>query len=163
MFELVEGYRPGFIGRITLMHGEYYATLWTRGCEFEAMVAKDLRDFLVRYDPERDLLLTAHADGQMIGSIAIDGISGDEEGAHLRWFLVEPSSHGLGVGGTLFRRALDFCRAKGYRSVYLWTVEGLAASRHLYGQAGFEVVERIEDDRYSAPQIALKMRLDLKT
>jgi RimJ/RimL family protein N-acetyltransferase len=37
---------------------------------------------------------------------------------------------------------MDFCRARGYDRVYLWTFEGLDAARHLYEKAGFRLAQQ---------------------
>jgi GNAT superfamily N-acetyltransferase len=49
---------------------------------------------------------------------------------------------GRGIGNQLIKEALDFCRSKEYKRVYLWTFEGLKAARHLYEKSGFELVEQ---------------------
>ena len=42
---------------------------------------------------------------------------------------------------SLIDESLAFCRAAGYRSVYLWTVTGLDAAARLYRAAGFRKTE----------------------
>jgi len=155
----VEEYWPGVIGAITQLHGEYYATLWTQGCSFEAMVARELSEFCEAYVSGRDLLLTAFLGDQFVGSIAIDGSRSHEPGAHLRWFIVDSRARGLRIGKELASRGLDFARQAGMDRVGLWTVEGLPASRSLYDALGFQVVERFLDDRYSAKLEVLRMEL----
>lgn len=157
----MEGYRPGFLGRIAELHGVYYAKAWGSGLEFEGMMAEELHEFLRRYETGRDLLLTAHADGRLVGSIAVDGGQTERPGARLRWVIVEEGYHGRGIGKDLLARALAFCRAAGFDRVYLWTVEGLPQSFGLYERTGFRVVERTPDDRYSVPHVHLRMELDL--
>jgi len=49
---------------------------------------------------------------------------------------------GRGIGERLIDAAIDFCRNKRYKQVYLWTFEGLDAARHLYEKVGFELVEQ---------------------
>ncbi len=67
---------------------------------------------------------------------------GDRRGsAQLRWFLVHPAARGSGLGRHLIGAALAFCREAKCRSVFLWTVAGLAASAHLYHSAGFRLTE----------------------
>ncbi|GAG75690.1 unnamed protein product, partial [marine sediment metagenome] len=72
----------------------------------------------------------------------IDGICAEKEGAHLRWFIISDVLRGRGIGNRLIKEALNFCRNKGYRRVYLWTFEGLNAAKHLYEKSGFELVEQ---------------------
>jgi len=155
----VEGYWPGAIGAIAGLHGSYYATQWTRGCSFEATVARDLADFCEAYVAERDLLLTAFKGDRFVGAVAIDGSQRHHPGGHLRWFIVDPDARGLGIGRTLAERAVRFSRESGLDRVSLWTVEGLPESRRIYDAFGFQVVERLNDDRYSAPLEVLRMEL----
>lgn len=95
--ELREGYVPGAIGRIAELHGTYYAKVWRSGAAFEMLVARELSDFVERYDSACDLLLTAHLGQTMIGGLAMLGRN-DEPGARLRWFIVDPKFHGRGAG-----------------------------------------------------------------
>lgn len=160
--EYVEGYRPGFLGRIAELHGLYYARAWGAGAEFEGMMAQELREFLARYREGRDLLLTAHEAGRLVGSIAVDGTELERPGARVRWVIVDDASRGHGIGKELLRRALAFCAGAGFGKVYLWTVEGLPESRALYLRSGFRIVERVADDRYSVPRVNLRMELELR-
>ena len=98
--------------------------------------------FLRRYDGARDGIWLALADGRIEGSIAIDGVEAGAEGAHLRWFIVSDALRGNGAGGKLISTALDFCRVRKYRTVYLWTFEGLNAARHLYEKHGFRMTRQ---------------------
>jgi GNAT superfamily N-acetyltransferase len=61
--------------------------------------------------------------------------------AQLRWFLVEPSARGSGLGRRLINEAIAFSEARGYRSIVLWTVRSLEAAAHLYHDVGFRMVE----------------------
>jgi hypothetical protein len=45
--------------------------------------------------------------------------------------------------------------------VFLWTVDGLPASRAMYDRAGFRVVERVDDARYTVPLPSVRMELAL--
>ena len=128
---------PGDIGRVTELHGVLYAEEFSYSYEFEAYVAESLGEFGKRYDPARDRLWSVELDGRLVGCI---GILGREDGAaQLRWFLVHPAARGHGLGRRLLDEALLFCRARGYASVYLWTVTGLDASARLYTAAGFRL------------------------
>lgn len=63
----------------------------------------------------------------------------------------------------MLERALDFCRTQGFPRVYLWTVEGLPGAFHLYEKAGFQVVERFVDARYTVERRHLRMAKPLDT
>lgn len=140
--EIVKDYIPGAIGRVAELHGSYYHQQWGFGLFFEAKVAIELAEFLRRYDARRDGFWTTTLAGRVEGSITIDGLHAEGEGAHLRWFIVSDALHGRGIGHRLIHTALDFCRQRGYQRVYLWTFEGLHAARHLYEQSGFQLVEQ---------------------
>jgi GNAT superfamily N-acetyltransferase len=158
----VEGFEPGYLGRIAQMHGEYYAKAWGSGAGFEAMMAHELCEFQARYDPSADLLLTAHVDGVLVGSIAIDGTQSERPGmARVRWYLLDERYQGRGIGRELLERALAFCRTQGFPLVYLWTVEGLPQSLHLYQKAGFRIVERFVDSRYTVEHTQLRLEMPL--
>ena len=135
-------YLTGSIGRIIELHGRYYQKNWGFGAFFEIKVARELSEFMERYNNERDGFWTATLDGQVEGSIALDGMDAGGKGGHMRWFIVSDVLRGQGVGNRLMNEAIYFCKRKGYERVYLWTFEGLHAARHLYDKAGFELVEQ---------------------
>jgi GNAT superfamily N-acetyltransferase len=140
--EIVRGYVPGSIGRVAELHGTYYHNHWGFGLFFEAKVATELSAFFGRYDEGRDGFWTALMGGRVEGSIAIDAIHAEKEGAHLRWFIMSDALRGRGIGHRLMNAAIDFCRNKGYKRVYLWSFEGLDAARHVYEKVGFRLVEQ---------------------
>jgi hypothetical protein len=51
---------------------------------FESKVATELSDFLNRFDKNRDGIWTAHVNDEFVGSIILNGINSDGEGARLR-------------------------------------------------------------------------------
>lgn len=140
--EIVRGYIPGSIGRVAELHGAYYHENWGFGLFFESKVAAELAGFLERYDVQRDGFWTASLAGRVEGSITIDGIHADAEGAHLRWFIMSDALRGRGIGNQLIDTAIEHCQSKGYSKVYLWTFEGLNAARRLYEKADFTLVEQ---------------------
>jgi len=139
--KLSKGYVPGALGRVVELHGAYYYDQWKFGLFFESKVADELSDFLKRYDESRDGFWTVSVDGRIEGSITIDGIHAESEGAHLRWFIMSDTLRGKGAGNQLINAAISFCRRHYYNKIYLWTFEGLDAARHLYEKAGFKLVE----------------------
>jgi len=160
----VEGFEPGYLGRLVQMHAEYYAKAWGAGAKYEAQTAQEAAEFCEHYDPEKDLLFTAHIGGRIVGTIAIVGTQTERPGeARLRWFLLEEDCHGQGIGSHLLEHALDFCRTQGFPRVYLWTVEGLPGAFHLYEKAGFQVVERFVDARYTVERRHMRMEKRLDT
>ncbi len=135
-------YIPGSIGRISELHGTYYHDHWEFGLYFEAKVATELAEFLKRYDVNSDGIWIVTKNGRVEGSIIIDGIHSANEGAHLRWFIVSDTLRGKKAGRILINRAIDFCRSKSYKKIYLWTFEGLDAARYLYEEVGFKLIKQ---------------------
>ena len=160
--EIVKGYTPGSIGRVAELHGTYYAAHWGFGSFFEAKVATGISEFLERYDESRDGFWTVPVEGRVEGSIAIDGIHADDEGAHLRWFIMSDAVRGKGAGSRLMDTAIDFCRDKGYPKVYLWTFDGLDAARHLYEKMGFLLVEQFHGDQWGTEVEEQRFELTLR-
>jgi len=140
----IAGYVPGAIGRVVELHAAYYSKTWQFGLFFEAKVASGLSEFLNRFDAERDAFWTVIIDDRVEGSLAIDGIKADADGAHLRWFILSDAVRGRGMGNRLMQEAVAFCKRKNYARVYLSTFAGLDPARHLYKKYGFKlVVEQI--------------------
>ena len=143
------GYQPGAVGRVAQLHAEYYSRNWGFGLYFEAKVAVDLSDFLLRFDPERDgFWLAMSNDHGIVGSIAIDGIHAADQGAHLRWFITAEVCRGSGAGQRLLAQAIEFCRQRRYDKIYLHTFAGLDAARYLYEKHGFVLVDQHPDDTW---------------
>jgi GNAT superfamily N-acetyltransferase len=146
--EIVEGYRPGAIGRIAEMHSRYYAREWGFGVYFEAKVARECADFFERADDATDRAWLVLDGERVVGSLIVDGAEGQGGGnhgggnmdAHLRWFVLDDGLRGQGVGADLMARAVGFCDARGVRC-YLTTFAGLEAARALYERHGFKLTD----------------------
>jgi GNAT superfamily N-acetyltransferase len=158
---LETGYVPGLIGRIGELHGRYYAEAWGSGAAFEILMIRGLCDAVDAYDPERMRLISAHAGDAIVGSLLVVRFP-EARQAQLRAVIVDPAWQGHGAGRAMLAEALVWCRAHGVETVFLWTVEGLPASRAMYERAGFRLVERVEDARYSVPLVSIKLELDLR-
>ena len=148
--EIARGYAAGAIGRITELHGTYYQQHIGFGLYFESKVACELSEFLRRHDNARDGIWLALSHGRIEGSIVIDGVEGDTQGSHLRWFIVSDALRGNGAGNKLIGTALDFCRARKYEKTYLWTFEGLNAARHLYEKHGFRLTQQQRGNQWGS-------------
>jgi GNAT superfamily N-acetyltransferase len=154
------GYYPGVIGKITELHAVYYAEHWGFDVSFETQVGSELSQFFRDFHPQRDGFWAALVDRHFAGSVAIDGHNESSGGARLRWFIVEPDLQGIGIGKTLIRKAVDFCRTASYPRVFLWTFEGLGPARHLYENAGFRPAEEHPVEQWGARIIEQKFELD---
>lgn len=145
-----DGYQPGSIGQMLTLHMDYYGPEWGLGQKFEIYCAGGMAAFFSDFDPDRDFFLAArNAQGEMLGSIVIDGREAMGEGARLRWFIVDQRIKGAGTGTHLLEQAMAFCQSKGFGDIFLATFAGLEASRHLYEKAGFRLVEKKTGDPWS--------------
>src|SRR5215467_6014731 len=138
------GYTPGALGRITELQASYYYANWGLDLYFEAKAATEMAEFLGRFVPEHDGAWFARLNGEMVGGIFIDGSKAGNEGARLRWFIIDPRYQGHGLGNRLMEAATTFCRAKGFRRVYLTTFAGLNTARHLYEKFGFRLCGEVD-------------------
>jgi GNAT superfamily N-acetyltransferase len=130
--------QPGDFGAIVAMHGRLYAAEYGFDTTFEAYVAEPFAAFVLRASP-RERIWVEERDGRVAGCVAI--VAADARTAQLRWFLVDPSTRGTGLGRRLLEESIAFSRDAGYERMILWTVDGLDAARHLYRRAGFARVE----------------------
>src|SRR5262249_44253290 len=141
------------------LHGTVYAREYGFDPTFEAYVAGPLSEF-VRSGSARGRLWLAERDGRVVGCVAI--VAASEKEAQLRWYLVDPSGRGLGVGKRLLDEAVAFCRESGYESVFLWTVSALTAAARLYRAAGFERVEEKPGKHWGVEVVEEKYALRLR-
>ena len=130
--------QPGDIGTIIRLHGVLYAREYGFDHTFEPYVAAPLAEFVLKQN-EREQIWVVEKQGRVLGSVAIVQFSKNQ--AQLRWLILHPDLRGLGIGRRLVQEAVEFCRKSGYRSVFLWTVDFLAAALKLYTDAGFELSE----------------------
>jgi ribosomal protein S18 acetylase RimI-like enzyme len=146
MFKIETSYRPGCLGRMIALQAEVYNPIFGVGQTFEISRANDIAKFFNDYDSQRDGLFLAVLDGEIVGSIVIDGREQDDRGPELRWFALDPKARGYGMGKRLLQTALESCQTKGYERVHLITSPRLEVAIHLYEQAGFSFTGEFERD-----------------
>ncbi|NMM45541.1 GNAT family N-acetyltransferase [Rhodospirillaceae bacterium KN72] len=148
---IFDGYRPGAMAAAITLHMAYYAPQWGFGAPFESKLGREMGEFLGRYDPDRDLFLTAYRpDGTLVGTITLDGVDADTaDGVHLRWFIVSEAARGMGLGRQLMATAVEFLDRTGYDRTYLTTFAGLDAARSLYESFGFHLTKEEPTDPWS--------------
>jgi len=144
------GYFPGVLGKITELHAVYYHEHWGFDISFETQVGMELCEFMRRFQPKTDGFWAALVNGRFAGAVAIDGNQPNEEGARLRWFIVEPDLQGYGIGRALIEVAIEFCRNAGHKEIFLWTFKGLDPARHLYERFGFRLAEEHDVDQWGS-------------
>jgi len=133
-----ESLNAGDLGYLTYLHAKIYKNECHYDLEFEGYVCKTFYDFTKRYSADRDRFFIAEQDGVIVGSIAILGHSDNE--AQLRWFLVEPKLRGLGLGQTLFKKSMAYCKMRGYGKVWLLTTSDQEKAISIYEKEGFKLI-----------------------
>lgn len=131
--------KPGDIGYLTYLHGILYANEYGWDYTFEAYVAGPLAEFSKTHN-DRERIWIVEKDRQVSGSIAI--VAASEKEAQLRWMLLTPDLRGQGLGRFLVEETLEFCKAQGYASIFLWTVSLLTPATRLYQSVGFQLTEQ---------------------
>ncbi len=146
-FLIEVGYQPGCIGWVTSMHGRVYVGEQKWNARFEQIVGKELISFFENFDANEDRFWMAKVSDEFAASISIAGESASR--ARIRFFVADPKFIGKGLGKALLAQAMQYCAA-GRKDIYLTTVKGLDAARHLYEQAGFILVNEHEDHSWGS-------------
>ncbi len=135
----IRPYQIGDIGWAIEQHGRLYADEYGFNGEFEALVATLFAKFATAHDPACEQMWVAEANGERVGCVFLIR-NADPQSAQIRCLIVTPPGRGLGVGRALVAQCLAFAQQAGYPKIMLWTNAMLLAARHLYEQAGFELV-----------------------
>jgi GNAT superfamily N-acetyltransferase len=156
------GDQPGDLGTVAAMHGVLYGREQGMDQTAEAYIAGGLADLVTARasdGEEAGRLWVAEADGRLVGSIGITKAT--DGAAQLRWFLVDPSQRGRGLGRRLLDTALGYTRSRGFRAVFLWTIAGLAPAHHLYRQVGFTLTASRPVRQWGLDVVEQRFDLDL--
>lgn len=151
--------RPGDASYITYMHARIYNKEYNYNTTmFEGYVAQSFHEFLLNYDPNKYKLWIAEHNNEIVGSIAILD-HGDR--AQLRWFLLHPDYRGIGLGKRLFNGAIDYCKQKEFKTVFLDTTNELDQAIRMYKKAGFVQVAETENNSWREDLMELEFELSL--
>lgn len=129
---------PGDLGQVAALHGHIYSSENGFGIGFEVYVMKSLVEFYEQYDEEKDKVWVVESNGIMIGFLLL--MHRPENKAQLRYFVIQKSFRGIGLGKKLMKEWMDFYYSKGYKGAYLYTTLGLDRAVGLYEKAGFKKV-----------------------
>ena len=140
---VLRAHRAGDMGWVVERHAACYHTEYGWGPRFEALVSGIVKEFLEKFDPERERCWIAERNGARVGSVFVvrDAKKGH---ARLRLLLVEPGARGTGLGRRLVEECIAFAREKGYRKLVLWTHANLDAARAIYRKTGFRRLDKTE-------------------
>jgi GNAT superfamily N-acetyltransferase len=129
--------------------------------KFGQLVKNDVDHFLTDYKPTNSEIWTAYLNDKIVGSITLDRVNDDNIDARLRWFIISKEARGLGMGQNLLSRALNFAKDRHYKSVYLWTLQGLEPAGSLYRKFGFHLETAKINDQWGMYLPEEKLRLNL--
>jgi DNA-binding MarR family transcriptional regulator/GNAT superfamily N-acetyltransferase len=153
----IRQHRAGDAGYIAHRHGVLYEQEYGLDKVFEQYVVAGLAKFFA--DGSDGEIWVAEAAGQVVGAIAI--VAAGPATGQLRWFLIEPAFRGSGLGRRLMDVAIDYCRRRRFRHVFLWTFRGLDAACHLYASYGFRLTEEAENTTWRDRLTEQRWDLDL--
>ncbi|TPK70972.1 MarR family transcriptional regulator [Mesorhizobium sp. B2-4-18] len=149
----------GDIGWIIRRQGMLYAQEYGWDETYEALVAEILAAFVKSYDPKWERGWIAEREGEVVGSVFV--VRKSDQVAKLRLLYVEPSARGLGIGKRLVDECIGFARARGYRTLILWTNDILTAARHIYQAAGFRLIEEEPHHSFGKDLVGQNWELEL--
>ncbi|RRH88317.1 GNAT family N-acetyltransferase [Mesorhizobium tamadayense] len=151
--------RVGDIGWITHRQGLLYAQNYGWDETYEALVAEILGEFVKTFNPQWERGWIAEREGEVVGSVFV--MRKSAEVAKLRLLYVEPSARGLGIGARLVDECIGFSRAKGYKTLTLWTNDILGSARRIYQAAGFKLAEEERHHSFGKDLVGQTWNLEL--
>jgi DNA-binding MarR family transcriptional regulator/GNAT superfamily N-acetyltransferase len=158
---LLRQHQPGDMGWIVHRQAILYAEEYGWDATYEALAAEIVAQFIKNYDPKRERCWITEKDGARVGAVFVAKAS--HEIAKLRLLHVEPEARGLGIGKRLVEECVRFAQQAGYSKITLWTQSILHAARHLYKQAGFQVVREEQHHSFGKDLTAETWELELRT
>ena len=147
----------GDIGWVTHRQGILYAQEYGWDAAYEGLVAEILAGFVKNFDSSAESAWIAERRGTVVGSVFL--VRASASAAKLRLLYVEPAARGLGIGRRLVHECIEFARAKGYRTLTLWTNDVLVSARRIYEAAGFKLAK--EEPHHSFGKDLLGQTWDL--
>lgn len=133
----IRTYKPGDPSMVCYFQYKLYEEQY----HFNGLYEKEMLGGMAEIynDLDGSQMWIAELEGQIVGDIAI--IKRGTDKAQLRWFGVDTSLQGQGLGNKLLETAMNFCKEKGYSHVMLGTLDILKPARHLYAKFGFQKTE----------------------
>ncbi|MCV3210195.1 helix-turn-helix domain-containing GNAT family N-acetyltransferase [Mesorhizobium sp. YC-39] len=156
---LLRPLQVGDVGWVVRRQGLIYAQDYGWDETYEALVAEILGAFVKSFDPKWERSWIAEREGEVVGSVFV--VHQSDTVAKLRLLYVEPSARGLGIGKRLVEECIGFARAKGYKTLTLWTNDILVSARRIYEAAGFKLAEEERHHSFGKDLVGQNWNLEL--
>ena len=153
---------PGDLGAIVRLHGNLYSREYGLDSTFEGHVAASVARAAIRGFPtERERIWLVEAVAGIHGCLALTD-EGDGEGT-VRWFVLDPSLRGRGLGRRLVGELMDAAERIGFDRLSLETFSELTVAARIYLSHGFELVSADAAPRWGREEITYqRYELDLR-
>jgi len=158
---LLRQHQPGDLGWLVHRQAILYAEEYGWDGTYEALAAEIVAQFIKSYDTKCERCWIAEKDGTRVGGVFV--VKALDKVAKLRLLHVEPEARGLGIGKRLVEECVRFARHAGYEKMTLWTQSVLRAARHLYKQAGFQIIREEQHHSFGKDLTSETWELDLRT
>jgi GNAT superfamily N-acetyltransferase len=152
-------FEPGDLGRLIWIHGVQNHQDYRFNAVHEAYCAKIAADFMLASANDRSKVWLAKQKESVVGSVFIFEQPGNQ--AQLRLLFVDASVRGCGLGRWLVEESVRYCRTASFRSVFLWTVEGLDRAISIYSSLGFKETEVKKSLAWGKESVELRYELVL--
>jgi ribosomal protein S18 acetylase RimI-like enzyme len=142
--------RDGDVVALAELHRQVYGAEYGLNEEFVGAVHRGVQAAVATGWPQRSgAVWLVERGGPLLGGLAL---TDEREGVgKLRWFVLDPSLRGHGLGRSLVAQLLDEARAAGLHTLRLETVSLLTVAARIYRRAGFEVVWERERTDWGPP------------
>ncbi len=153
--------RLGDAEAIAELHRRVYQPEFGMNDEFVAGVAAGVRDAVAGGWPESaGAVWLVERSGELAGSLALT-VEPAAGSGRVRWFVLDRSLRGHGLGGTLIGELLARARAAGLAELELETFAALSVAARIYRAAGFRVVSERERTDWGRPITYQRYELQL--
>jgi GNAT superfamily N-acetyltransferase len=150
-------FEPGDLGQLVLIHGVQNFRDYGFSPVHEAYCAKIAGDFVLSTRNDRSKVWLAKQRGAVVGSVFIFEQPGNQ--AQLRLLFVDASVRGCGLGRWLVEESVGYCRATGFRAIFLWTVRGLDRAISIYSSLGFKETEEKKTTAWGRESVEVRYEL----
>ena len=107
------------------------------------------------YGGKREAFFVIEAAGKIVGTVGVKEESPSE--ALLRRLFVDPKYRKKGYGSGLLSKAVDFCKAKGYKLMHFRCTDRMSEAMHLCMKKGFKETEKLDVSGFKIHKLELML------